>query len=306
MEANCSGPGASVLPHFRCSVGQATAVGATLAAQRALIAEPWPPEARLSIRFALNSGEATEQDGDYFGPAVNRAVRLRSVATGGAILLGGTTADLAFDDLPADARLIDLGSRQLGDLDRAERVFGLVADGIRSPVVLHDEPAPPSFESYGVTAREAEVLAAVGERLTNAEIASRLYVSPRTVETHIASLLRKFGAVNRRELAEVWKTSTRTDAPRPQQLPPALELLADPATYVGRSQERSQLQELWRRAAQGKLLVAVVLGEAGMGKSRIAAELALEVHADGGQVRLGSCLEELGIPYEPFIQILEL
>ena len=43
-----------------------------------------------------------------------------------------------------------------------------------------------------------------------------------------------------------------------------------------------------------------------MGKSRIAAELALEVHADGGQVRLGSCLEELGIPYEPFVQILEL
>ena len=161
-----------------------------------------------------------------------------------------------------------------------------------------------SFESYGVTAREAEVLAAVGERLTNAEIASRLYVSPRTVETHIASLLRKLGAANRRELAEIWKTSTRAESPRTQQLPPALELLADPATYVGRSQERSQLRELWRRAEQGKLLVAVVLGEAGMGKSRIAAELALEVHADGGQVRLGSCLGDLGIPYEPFVQIL--
>ena len=42
-----------------------------------------------------------------------------------------------------------------------------------------------------------------------------------------------------------------------------------------------------------------------MGKSRIAAELALEVHADGGQVRLGSCLEAVGIPYEPFVQILD-
>ena len=150
-----------------------------------------------------------------------------------------------------------------------------------------------SFATYGVTAREAEVLAAVGERLTNAEIASRLFVSPRTVETHIAALLRKLGAANRRELAGIWQTSTRADVPRSQQaLPPALELLADPATYVGRSDERSQLRELWRRAEQGKLLVAVVLGEAGMGKSRIAAELALEVHADGGQVRLGSCLEE--------------
>ena len=68
-----------------------------------------------------------------------------------------------------------------------------------------------SFATYGVTAREAEVLAAVGERLTNAEIASRLFVSARTVETHIASLLRKLGAANRRELAEIWKTSTRAD-----------------------------------------------------------------------------------------------
>ena len=53
------------------------------------------------------------------------------------------------------------------------------------------------------------------------------------------------------------------------------------------------------------MLVAVVLGEAGMGKSRIAAELAVEVHAGGGQVRLGSCLEELGIPYDPFVQIVD-
>ncbi|MGE5212033.1 MAG: LuxR C-terminal-related transcriptional regulator, partial [Acidobacteriota bacterium] len=150
-----------------------------------------------------------------------------------------------------------------------------------------------SFATHGVTAREAEVLAAVGERLTNAEIASRLYVSVRTVETHIASLLRKLGAANRRELAEIWRTSSSAEPPRTQQLPPPLELLADPATYVGRSKERSQLRELWRRARQGKLLVAVVLGEAGMGKSRIAAELALEVHADGGRVRLGSCLEDL-------------
>ena len=89
------------------------AVRAALDAQRALIAEPWPPEARLSVRFALHSGEAIERDDDYFGPAVDRAARLRSVATGGAILLGGTTADLAVDDLPADARLIDLGPVQL-------------------------------------------------------------------------------------------------------------------------------------------------------------------------------------------------
>jgi class 3 adenylate cyclase/DNA-binding CsgD family transcriptional regulator len=281
------------------------AVRAALDAQRSLVAESWPSRARLSVRFALHSGEAIERDDDYFGPAVNRAARLRALGSGGDILLSGTTADLAADDLPADSRLIDLGPLQLRDLDRSERVFGLAAEGVRAPVAAPDSPAPPSFDKSGVTAREAEILAAVGDRLTNAEIASRLFVSARTVETHVASLLRKLGAANRRELAERWNSSSTPDRPREEQLPPALELLADPATYVGRLQELSRLSDLWHRAAQGQLLVAVVLGEAGMGKSRIAAELALEVHAQGGQVRLGACLGELGIPYEPFVQILD-
>ncbi|HEU5036389.1 MAG TPA: helix-turn-helix transcriptional regulator, partial [Nocardioides sp.] len=42
-----------------------------------------------------------------------------------------------------------------------------------------------------MSAREAEVLAAVAEHLTNAEIASRLFISVRTVESHVSSLLRK-------------------------------------------------------------------------------------------------------------------
>jgi DNA-binding CsgD family transcriptional regulator len=42
----------------------------------------------------------------------------------------------------------------------------------------------------GVSAREAEVLAALGEHLTNAEIGARLFISIRTVESHVSSLLR--------------------------------------------------------------------------------------------------------------------
>ncbi len=51
-----------------------------------------------------------------------------------------------------------------------------------------------------ISPREAEVLALVGEQLTNPEIAARLYISVRTVESHVSSLLRKLDVDDRRAL----------------------------------------------------------------------------------------------------------
>ena len=53
----------------------------------------------------------------------------------------------------------------------------------------------------GLTARELEVLQLLSEELTNAEIAERLVLSPRTVEHHVAAVLRKLGAATRHEAA---------------------------------------------------------------------------------------------------------
>lgn len=50
----------------------------------------------------------------------------------------------------------------------------------------------------GLTARQLEVLGLVAEGLTNAEIAERLVVSPRTAEHHVAAVLTKLGAGTRR------------------------------------------------------------------------------------------------------------
>jgi hypothetical protein len=55
---------------------------------------------------------------------------------------------------------------------------------------------------------------------------------------------------------------------------------------------------------RGRTLVAVVCGEAGIGKSRLVAELAAEVHRGGGAVLLGSCFEDAQAPYQPFVQAL--
>lgn len=56
---------------------------------------------------------------------------------------------------------------------------------------------PTSLVAVGVTPREAEVLRLLGDRLTNKEIAARLYLSPRTVEKHVERLCTKTGRPDR-------------------------------------------------------------------------------------------------------------
>jgi DNA-binding CsgD family transcriptional regulator len=61
---------------------------------------------------------------------------------------------------------------------------------------------PPRLAALGVTRRELEVLNLVAEAgATNAQIAERLFLSKRTVETHVSNLLLKTGATSRDELA---------------------------------------------------------------------------------------------------------
>jgi len=55
----------------------------------------------------------------------------------------------------------------------------------------------------GVTAREAEVLDLLADRLSNREIAGLLFLSPRTVEKHVAALLAKLGGEDRSGLARI-------------------------------------------------------------------------------------------------------
>ena len=60
-----------------------------------------------------------------------------------------------------------------------------------------DTPVPAALRAVGVTSREVDVLALMGEGLTNTAIAQRLVLSPRTIETHVANLVTKTGVANR-------------------------------------------------------------------------------------------------------------
>ena len=63
-----------------------------------------------------------------------------------------------------------------------------------------ESSVPASLAALGVTSREADVLALLVDGATNAEIAERLFLSRRTVETHVAHLLQKTSAATRAEL----------------------------------------------------------------------------------------------------------
>ncbi|MHC1560956.1 ATP-binding protein [Actinomycetospora sp. C-140] len=60
---------------------------------------------------------------------------------------------------------------------------------------------PPDLRARGVTGREMEILRLVGAGLANPEIAARLHLSRRTVETHVGNLLAKTGTASRAGLA---------------------------------------------------------------------------------------------------------
>ncbi len=114
------------------------AAAAALELQQAMDAETWVLAEPMRIRVALHTGEVELRDGDYFGRAVNRAARLRSIAQGGQILCSGATAELVIDSLSDDVVLADLGMRQLKNLARPEHVFELRLDATR---VVTDQPA---------------------------------------------------------------------------------------------------------------------------------------------------------------------
>lgn len=66
----------------------------------------------------------------------------------------------------------------------------------------------------GVSAREAEILTLVGDHRSNAEIGAQLFISVRTVESHVSSLLRKLGVPDRRALADLAAELARAERRR--------------------------------------------------------------------------------------------
>ena len=104
---------------FAAAFDTAHAAAATAAAiQRDLAVAASP----LRVRMGLNTGETHERGGDYFGPTLNRAGRLREIADGGQVVCSELTARLLSEGLQP-VELVELSEHRLRDLRRPERVW---------------------------------------------------------------------------------------------------------------------------------------------------------------------------------------
>jgi DNA-binding CsgD family transcriptional regulator/tetratricopeptide (TPR) repeat protein len=135
-------------------------------------------------------------------------------------------SDLDDEDALRDAHRM---FEHLGAIPMADRVARrLRARGARD--VGRRPRASTRGNPAGLTARELEVLRLVAKGLRNAEIADRLFVSAKTVDHHVSSLLGKMGARSRAEAAgraaELFRVAPAgTVAPRKMGSPPDVRLV---------------------------------------------------------------------------------
>ncbi|KAB8188426.1 ATPase [Nonomuraea phyllanthi] len=115
-----------------------------------------------------------------------------------------------------------------------------------------------------ISPREAEVLELLGAHFSNAEIAAQLFISVRTVESHVSSLLRKLGVPDRRALA----LRAAVDRPRREPVP----LPAPLSSFIGRARERGELSGMVTAHRQ-----VTAVGPGGVGKTRLALAVAAEL-----------------------------
>jgi RNA polymerase sigma factor (sigma-70 family) len=93
---------------------------------------------------------------------------------------------------------------QDGDAVFSPRLAGFVLDAFTRPEASRD--LDPELDQ--LTQREREVLRLLARGYAYKEIASRLFISVKTVETHVSSVLRKLQLSNRYELSR-WATDRR-------------------------------------------------------------------------------------------------
>ena len=80
---------------------------------------------------------------------------------------------------------------------------------------------------------------------------------------------------------------------------------SEPLPFVGRQAELARLDVDWDAVRDGDTRAVVIAGELGIGKTRLAAQIAHAARRDGALVLWGACLADVGLPYQPFGDLLK-
>jgi predicted ATPase/class 3 adenylate cyclase len=98
-----------------------------------------------------------------------------------------------------------------------------------------------------------------------------------------------------------WEPRPAPDGTMP--LPPKI-VAAPPFGLYGRAAEQTTVARCWAGAKQGLRQVVLLAGEPGIGKTRLGIDAARIAHREGAVVLFGSCDEDIGLPYRPFVEAL--
>ncbi|MEV0900019.1 AAA family ATPase [Actinoplanes sp. NPDC049802] len=126
----------------------------------------------------------TITEAHVLGPAARGTVRLSAAH---CLLALGRPAEAAAQVTAAAPLLAGWGGWRVAQLARIRAQLGMDPDGAA--------PAP------ALTPREREVAVLISDGLTNAELARRLFISPKTAAVHVSNILRKLGVASRTEVA---------------------------------------------------------------------------------------------------------
>jgi len=172
------------------------------------------PERWALLRAASLLAEACGAVGDW----ARAAVLLGFVDTLSERISGRPYAHMqaALDALDARVR------EQLGPAMHAAREAGRVlgrgdqtSSALWSPT---DRGWEPAARGLPLTRREREIAELIAQGLTNRQIAARLFIAERTVDTHVGRILVKLGCANRAQVAAIVATTAAAAASEPSRM----------------------------------------------------------------------------------------
>jgi class 3 adenylate cyclase len=124
-EVDWAGDGA-----FLAFAGAREALAAAAEMQRAIAAEPWPPDGVLRVRMGIHTGEPERDDGGYVGLDVHVAARICAAGHGDQVVVSQATRDVAGEEPAPGLSFRPLGRHRLKDVPDPQQLFQLGGAGL--------------------------------------------------------------------------------------------------------------------------------------------------------------------------------